>query len=198
MTPPLPLGFRLRPDPQTRRLARGHLIVGGTPRRALRLSDDGARLAAALLDGAAVATPADAALARRLLDAGVAQPVPPRTDATPTVQVVVPTFDDAAALHRCLTALTDNLDVLVVDDGSRHADEVAGVAAATGAHLLRRPHNDGPAAARNAGAAATSADVVAFVDSDVVVDADALRALLAHLRDPAVVAVAPRVQAVPG
>jgi mycofactocin system glycosyltransferase len=55
----------------------------------------------------------------------------------------------------------------------------------------------GPAAARNAGAAATSAPVLAFCDSDTRPTPGALRRLLAQLDDPAVGIVGPRVVAAP-
>jgi hypothetical protein len=86
------------------------------------------------------------------------------------------------------------LAVTVVDDASHHADAMADVTGRHGARLVRRDRNGGPAAARNTGLAATIAPVVAFVDSDCVVDADALQRLARHLHDPDVAAVAPRVR----
>jgi mycofactocin system glycosyltransferase len=59
--------------------------------------------------------------------------------------------------------------------------------------LVRRHVSGGPAAARNAGAAATTAPVLAFCDSDTRPTPAALRRLLAHLDDPAVGIVGPRV-----
>ena len=56
----------------------------------------------------------------------------------------------------------------------------------------------GPAAARNLGWRATDRPVVAFVDAEVELDAGWLAALLAHLDDPTVAAVAPRIRAHPG
>jgi mycofactocin system glycosyltransferase len=132
------------------------------------------------------------ALARRLVDAGLAHPLPPEASA-PRIAVVVPTYDAAPALGRCLRALA-GLPVTVVDDGSSDAEATAAVARQHGARLIRLPTNAGPAAARNAGAAATESDVVAFVDADVAVTASALRRLAHHFADPAVAAAAPRVR----
>jgi mycofactocin glycosyltransferase len=190
----LPAGFRLRPDERTRRYDDGRLLVGGAPRRVLRLTSRGADVARRLFAGEPVAGGGDAALARRLLDAGIAHPVPADTDVT--VEVVIPVYDDTAALHLCLSSLENEVTVTVVDDGSTRPRDVAGVAARHGARLVRRPDNAGPAAARNAGVAHCSADVVAFVDSDAVIDVTTLRRVVAHFSDPLVVAAAPRVRAI--
>ena len=72
----VPAGFRLRPDPGARTLAGGMVITGGYPIRVLRLSQAGARHVAGWWDGAPVPGNAKArALARRLLDTGIAHPV---------------------------------------------------------------------------------------------------------------------------
>jgi mycofactocin system glycosyltransferase len=189
----LPAGFRLQVDPRTRRHEADHLLVGGSPRHALRLSDRGAAVSGRLLAGEAIASSAEGALARRLVDAGIAHPVPPAAP-TVTVEVVVPSYDDPTALTTCLQALGRDLAVTVVDDGSRDAMHMRTVVDRSGARLLRRDDNGGPAAARNAGAATTSADVIAFVDSDTTASAAAIHALSLHFADPCVVAVAPRIR----
>ena len=160
----------------------GRVLVGGSPRRALRLTDRGAERARALLAGAPAADDVDAALARRLLVAGLAHPVLPATARTSGVDVVVPAYGERY-LAECLAALGDG--VTVVDDGSAVPLAVA---------TVRLADNRGPAAARNAGLAATEAPIVAFVDSDVVVSRDTLWRLAAMLdADPALGAVAPRI-----
>src|SRR5581483_3132748 len=165
-----------------------------TPWRLLRLTPTGAARAAALLAGGAVADRSDAALAGRLVAAGLAHPRPPVSPRSASrVVCVVPVRDRVAALDRCLDALA-GAEVVVVDDASVDAGAVASVAASRGARLVRLPANRGPAAARNAGCAAVDADVdvVAFVDSDCAVTVDDIGRLAAHLADPEVVAVAPR------
>ena len=188
----LPVGFRLRVDERTRRHDGGRLLIGGAPRRVLRLTDRGAATARRLLDGQPVTGTGDAALARRLLDVGIAHPVP--VDSALTVEVVIPVYDDTTALERCLSSLGTDVGVTVVDDGSADAVAVAAVADLHHATLVRQPRNSGPAAARNAGAGRCTSDVIAFVDSDAVVDATTLRRVAAHFSDPLVAAVAPRVQ----
>ena len=190
----VPAGFRLRPDPGSRTLADGMVITGGYPTRVLRLSRPGARQVAAWWSGMPVPdNPKARALARRLLDTGIAHPVPDGSLPKPDVTVVIPVRDRHAELARCLAGLEDAPRVLVVDDGSRDQAGVSGVAAAAGASVLRRPVNGGPAAARNTGLAAADTPLVAFLDSDCVPGPGWLEALLPHFADPAVGAVAPRI-----
>ena len=102
----VPVGWRLRPDVGTQRHNGSRVVIGGSPRRVLRLTDRGADAAARLLDGHPVSGNGDALLARRLLDAGIAHPVPSVLRA-PSIEVVVPVYDDAAGLDSCLAALGD-------------------------------------------------------------------------------------------
>ncbi len=206
----LPDGFAVDLDPRTRRYAAGHALLGGGPIRLLRLSP----IAAALLgeDGRLVVRDrTSAALARRLLDTGVAHPqhdhegdTPPPATGSPRahdVTVVVPVRDRTGGLGRLLTAVrctAGGVGVLVVDDGSQDADAVAAVCARHGATVLRHEVAKGPAAARNAGLAAAATPYAALLDSDCAPEAGWLPLLLAHLADPLVAAVAPRIVAAPG
>jgi mycofactocin system glycosyltransferase len=131
-------------------------------------------------------------LARRLTDAGLAHPRPAAGAAAELV-VVVPAHDRADLLDRCLRTLGDTYPVLVVDDASTDHAAIKTVADRHGARLIRRHINGGPAAARNTGLAGTDAALVAFVDSDCAPTARALTRLAAHLADPNVAAVAPRI-----
>jgi mycofactocin system glycosyltransferase len=199
----VPAGFRLRPDPGTRTLAGGTVITGGYPIRVLRLSPAGARQVAGWWAGAPVpGNPKARALARRLLDTGIARPRPEQGPAEElAVTVVVPVRDRHAELARCLAGLTAGLTggltggprVIVVDDGSQDPAAIQSAADAAGATVLRRPVNGGPAAARNTGLAAAETPLVAFLDSDCVPGPGWLDALLPHFADPALGAVAPRI-----
>ncbi|HEX9968250.1 MAG TPA: glycosyltransferase [Solirubrobacterales bacterium] len=83
-----------------------------------------------------------------------------------TVSVVVPTRDRPEKLGRCLGSLRgQGAEIVVVDDGSADAELVAEIARDAGAKLVRL-EGRGPAAARNAGAAAASGEVVCFTDDD--------------------------------
>ena len=194
----VPAGFRMRADPATRLVAGGSVLAGGSPLRVLRLTPRGARQVAAWLAGAPVPDNVPArALARRLLDAGIAHP-DPGGRALPgpglaDVTVVIPVRDRHAELACCLAGLRGMPRVIVVDDCSADPAAIAGIAAAAGARVLRRPVNGGPGAARNTGLAAAGTDLVAFLDSDCVPRPGWLDRLLPHLADPAVGAVAPRI-----
>jgi mycofactocin system glycosyltransferase len=188
-------------------LADGTVITGGYPARVLRLSPAGARQVDDWWSGKPVpASQRARALARRLLDTGIAHPVPENAPGAPgpgEVTVVIPVRDRAAELAQCLAGLTragltgagpaGGTRVIVVDDGSRDPSAVRRAAAAAGAQLVPRPVNGGPAAARNTGLAAARTPLVAFLDSDCVPGPGWLGALLPHFADPAVGAVAPRI-----
>jgi mycofactocin glycosyltransferase len=175
-------------DDRVRRYDGGRVLVGGAG-RVLRLTDAGA---------AALAAPPPA-LARRLIDAGLAHPIPARVE-NPDATIVIPVRDRPEELDRCLAALAGGVDtaargdaLLVVDDGSRDAAAIAGVCARHGARVLRRSVPGGPAAARNAAIAHVRTELIAFLDSDCVAPADWVRELAGHFEDPRVAAVAPRV-----
>ena len=142
-------------------------------------------------------SPGAQALARRLLETGIALPVPSGGPGPQDVTVVIPVRDRAAELTLCLSGLglggRRGYRILVVDDGSRDPAAVASVAAAAGAACLHRPVNGGPAAARNTGLAAVDTPLVAFLDSDCVPAPGWLDGLLPHFADPVVAAVAPRI-----
>lgn len=194
---PLPAGTRLRPDASLEWVT-DSLVSGGSPWRLLRLTEHAVGLVAAWADGAAVtANPTEAAFARKLVDAGLFHPRYRTTTLAPgALEVVIPVRDDADGLKVTLASTTGDraVRVTVVDDGSVDAAVVARIAAAHGATVVRLDHPRGPAAARNAGLAATSAGLVAFCDAGVTAAPRWLDALAAHFSDPAVAVVAPRVR----
>jgi mycofactocin system glycosyltransferase len=176
------------------------VLLGGSPLRQLRLS---AR-ARPLLPGdrLVVQDVPTAALAARLLDAGVAHPDLPDA-AAPDVTVVVPVRDRPGELARLLTAVradaaTCDVPVVVVDDGSVDAPAVARVAAEHRAHLIRSDVSQGPAAARNTGLRAATTEFVAFLDSDCLPRPGWLAPLVPHLADPRLAVVAPRIAGLRG
>lgn len=89
----------------------------------------------------------------------------------PALSVVVPTHARPSELARCLDALTGQtrvgeLEVVVADDGGTVPDGlIERFAGQLAVRLVRLPHG-GPAAARNAGAAAAHGPLLAFLDDD--------------------------------
>lgn len=89
----------------------------------------------------------------------------------PELAVIVPVHNGAGTLGGCLAALSastfGDFETIVVDDGS--SDRSAEIAERFSVRMVRLKHNCGPAAARNAGVAVSSAPLLFFLDADVVV-----------------------------
>jgi mycofactocin glycosyltransferase len=104
----------------------------------------------------------------------------------PSVTVIVPTLDRADTLDGCLEAIggldypADLTEVVVVDDGSRRPAMVAQAAERHGARLVVNERNRGPSFSRNRAARASSAEILAFVDSDCVPGRSWLRDLIPY------------------
>ncbi|GAB3195971.1 mycofactocin biosynthesis glycosyltransferase MftF [Nocardioides hungaricus] len=166
---------RLKPG-----VRRGDVLVGGSPMRVVRLRP-----------GALPDDVADGALARRLLDGNLADPV--LDDVAPLdpseLTVVLPVHGRADELDRALEALRP-LRCLVVDDAS----PIPLTPDAPHVEVIRLEENGGPAGARNAGLATVSTPYVAFVDCDVTVAAATLLRLGRHFADDRVALVAPRIE----
>jgi glycosyltransferase involved in cell wall biosynthesis len=131
----------------------------------------------------------------------------PLSDAfQPPVTVVVPVFNRAETISACLDSLLrsaypeDHLQIVAVDNGSTDASReiIQGV---VDAHPLRvrliQEAKRGPSAARNAGIRDCTTEIVAFTDSDCVVDSGWLSALVGPLADPAIGATGGRILAFP-
>jgi glycosyltransferase involved in cell wall biosynthesis len=103
-----------------------------------------------------------------------------------TLSVVIPHLNDPAALACCLAALADGTrqadEIIVVDNGSAQLPEA--VCAAYPAVRLLVERTPGPGPARNAGAAASSGDVLAFTDSDCLPGSGWLAAVEKAFADP--------------
>ena len=165
--------MRFTLDPGARRTDGGRVLIGGAPLRVLRLTDAGARVLDRITAGEE--RRADAFVSR-LVDAGVLHPCPdaPLAFTSADVTVVIPVrHDDPTPARRSAAGAAD---VVVIDD----------------------EHGDGPAAARNRGWRRARTAVVAFLDADVAAPDGWLDPLLAHLDDPTVGAVAPRVRSTGG
>src|SRR5207248_3707601 len=94
------------------------------------------------------------------------------------ISVIIPVLNRAALLSRCLQSILEagyeNLEVLVIDDGSQDASlEIIKKYEAQYPDIVRalthpRQENRGVSASRNLGILAASGDYVCFLDSDDV------------------------------
>ena len=197
----LPAGRAIALDDRVRIWRDASVVLGGAPWGIVRIAAAARPFVLRLKDaGAAGLVPAsgvERALVDMLLPRGIVYPLPTH-DHHPdsAVEVVVPAYERPDLLDECLAALrtaSPETHIIVVDDASRYA-AVGEVARAHGATLIRHSVNRGPAAARNTGLEAVTAPIVAFVDADCAVTPGWLEPLVAHLDDPRVAAVAPRIR----
>ena len=101
-----------------------------------------------------------------------------------TLSVVIPTYDEPERLKAALKSLSQQdypheaTQIIVVDDASPHldAERLHAVIAPLQLHLLRNEQNQGRARARNTALRVASGDLVVFLDSDMTVGANFLRA----------------------
>jgi hypothetical protein len=118
----------------------------------------------------------------------LAHPIPmaatPARAAAPLVSVIIPVWNGADFLAEAIDSLLaqnyPQLEIIVVDDGSTDALAAAIDALPVQLRVLHQP-NSGPAAARNLGLRAASADIIGFLDVDDLWPAGKLAAALAWL-----------------
>src|SRR5262249_2742864 len=115
-------------------------------------------------------------------------------DYEPTVTIVVPLFNEGRSIYDTVLSLLqqdyprDKLTVTVVDDCSTD-DSYEGAPRAAEAQpgrvrVLRNPHNMGKRKGINHAVREATAEIIVSVDSDVIVDRGALKALLARFSSP--------------
>src|SRR3954452_2388443 len=113
----------------------------------------------------------------------------------PRVAIVMPGFNEEDAIGRSLRSLLEvdypaaKLEIVAVNDGS--TDQTLAAMQAVAAEeprvqVIDFPENRGKRAAMAAGIRATNAEIVAFVDSDSILEPDALRKLMQGFADPKV------------
>lgn len=117
----------------------------------------------------------------------------------PAISVVVPTHQRRASLARLLYSLRDQsiprteFEIVVVDDGSTDGTRewLSAVAGGLVTRVVLQGHH-GPAEARNRGIAEAMAEIVLFLDDDVVADPELLSTHLAvHRIHPDTVVIGP-------
>ncbi|HEY6479193.1 MAG TPA: glycosyltransferase family 2 protein [Streptosporangiaceae bacterium] len=105
----------------------------------------------------------------------------------PLISVVIPVYDVAASLPRCLDSVLapgGDVEVIAVDDASPDGCGTlldARAAADPRLHVVHLAANGGPGAARNAGLARATGEYVWFVDADDCLSDGALPAVTAAL-----------------
>ncbi len=103
---------------------------------------------------------------------------------TPRISVVICTYNGARTLRECLNGVLalayPDFEVIVVNDGS--TDRTEEIARAFPVRLLTA-ENRGLSHARNAGVAASSGELVAFIDDDAYPDRDWLSYLVETFED---------------
>lgn len=114
--------------------------------------------------------------------------------ARPRLGVVVPALEEqeriAGTVGSLRASLGADLEVVVVDDGSR--DGTADAAEAAGATVVRHPRNRGKGAAIRSGFAATTAAVVAYTDADLAYPPEQIADMAARVGDGADVVIGNR------
>lgn len=173
-------------------------LVSRTPLCLLRLNRSLAELAGRGAGGRLItATAPERDVLEQLAAKGFVERVretAPQTTARFDISVVIPVKDRADELKRCLTSLSnlnypqEKLQIIVVDDGS--SDDSPLVARQHRAMLVPSGGiGRGPAAARNAGAALATGEILAFIDSDCTASKEWLNDLIPAFADPALAAV---------
>lgn len=117
----------------------------------------------------------------------------PQAYELPSVSVVVPVRNRAEQIRKCVESLLaleypkDKLEIIVVDDASE--DDTPAVIAELPVRLIPSPTHLRAAGCRNLGWQAARGEVIAFTDSDCLVDSRWLWELVGKLREPGVGAV---------
>lgn len=111
-------------------------------------------------------------------------------DSTTPVSVIIPTYNGALRIERCLTALKAqsdgrNVEIIVVNDGSTN-NTLEVLSQYADIRVISQP-NAGPAAARNRGAREAVGAVILFTDDDCEPAPGWLNAMLAPFSDREVV-----------
>jgi cellulose synthase/poly-beta-1,6-N-acetylglucosamine synthase-like glycosyltransferase len=121
----------------------------------------------------------------------------------PTVSVVVPMYNEGRRIFETIVSLheqdypADRFEIVVVDDCSTDDSYEWACRAATGrenVRVLRNPQNMGKRRGINHAVRASTAEIIVSVDSDVVVEKDAIGKLVERFVRPEIAAVGGRVQ----
>ncbi len=113
------------------------------------------------------------------------------------LSIIIPTYNRKVLLNQMLDSLVkvvmpfEEVEVLVIDDGSTDQTMAALLHQRDPFELrmLRHEQSQGPARARNLGARQAQGELLAFLDSDIIVDPNWWQAAAPHFDDPQVAGV---------
>lgn len=98
-----------------------------------------------------------------------------------TISVIIPVYNGGDDFRRCLDQVVVSIrpedEIIVIADGD--TDGSGDLAVRTGVRVIRHSTPNGPAKARNAGAAIARGDILFFVDADVLVQSDTVKQVAA-------------------
>ena len=101
------------------------------------------------------------------------------------ISIIIPVYNSSLTLKECLDAIFDtnfkNFEVIIVSDNS--SDNSVEIAKQYQCKVIELPQNKGPAFARNSGAQEAKGDILLFIDSDVIIDKEALNSLADKFSD---------------
>ena len=93
------------------------------------------------------------------------------------ISIVIPSFNSSKTIKECLNAITkidyNNYEVIVVDDASK--DNSTEIIKKLPCRLIKLKNNVGASEARNIGAKYSKGDILLFMDSDIIIQKDALK-----------------------
>jgi len=125
------------------------------------------------------------------------------TGALPTVSVIVPLYNEGKGIYDTVMSLleqdypSDKLEIVVVDDCSTDDSYAWACKAARrspNVTVLKNPENMGKRRGINHAVRKVRSEIVVSVDSDVVVESNAVRLLVSRFVSPEIAAVGGRVQ----
>jgi len=92
----------------------------------------------------------------------------------PTISVIIPAYNSKKTIEKCLKSVVDALpeskEIIVIDDGS--TDNTSEIASQFPVRLIRLAKRSGQATAKNMGFELSTGEIVAFIDSDTILDKD--------------------------
>ncbi|KAB2849430.1 MAG: glycosyltransferase family 2 protein [Hyphomicrobiaceae bacterium] len=113
-----------------------------------------------------------------------------------SVSVIIPAYNEEKVICKTIASVlassSTNIDVVIVDDGSKDGT-IARVREAFGADprvRLIEKSNGGKSSALNLAIFSSAADVIVMIDADTVLERNAIPLLVRHFADPRVAAVA--------